>query len=70
MLRPLIEGLGYRIAGASEAADVVIAREQDVVDDGAHVVRIRSSAEGEGIHRYDRAALIGALSAARGRANG
>jgi two-component system chemotaxis sensor kinase CheA len=70
MLRPLIEGLGYRIAGAAEAADIVIAREEDEVPANAHVVRIRASAEGQGIHRYDRAALIGALSAAKGRADG
>ncbi|HMG46049.1 MAG TPA: chemotaxis protein CheA [Allosphingosinicella sp.] len=70
MLRPLIEGLGYRIARAAEAADIVIAREEDEVPANAHVVRIRASAEGQGIHRYDRAALIGALSAAKGRADG
>jgi two-component system chemotaxis sensor kinase CheA len=70
MLRPLIEGLGYRVARAGEAADIVIAREQDEVPADANVVRIRASAEGQGIHRYDRAALIGALTAAKGRADG
>jgi two-component system, chemotaxis family, sensor kinase CheA len=70
MLRPLIEGLGYRIARGAEEADIVIAREQDEVPADANVVRIRASAEGEGIHRYDRAALIGALSAAKGRTHG
>jgi two-component system chemotaxis sensor kinase CheA len=71
MLRPLIESLGYRIAGAGEGADVVIALEGDDVPADAHVVRIRASAEGEsGIYRYDRAGLIGALSAAKGGAHG
>jgi two-component system chemotaxis sensor kinase CheA len=71
MLRPLIESLGYRIARAGEAADVVIAREADEVAADANVVRIRASAEGQkGIYRYDRAALIGALHAARGKADG
>jgi len=50
---------------------VVIALEGDDVPADAHVVRIRASAEGEsGIYRYDRAGLIGALSAAKGSANG
>jgi len=70
MLRPLIEGLGYRIAAGAEPADIVIARERDEVPADANVVRIRTAAEGEGIHRYDRAALIGALNAAKGRADG
>jgi len=70
LLRPLIEGLGYRIAQGAEQADIVIAREEDEVPADANVVRIRASAEGQGIHRYDRAALIGALSAAKGRADG
>src|SRR6185436_1292679 len=65
MLRPLIEGLGYRIARAGEPSDIVIAREEDEVPADANVVRIRASAEGEGVHRYDRAALIGALAAAK-----
>jgi len=65
MLRPLIEGLGYRIARAGEPSDIVIAREEDAVPADANVVRIRASAEGEGVHRYDRAALIGALAAAK-----
>jgi two-component system chemotaxis sensor kinase CheA len=71
MLRPLIESLGYRIAGAGEGADVVIALDGDDAPADAHVVRIRASAEGEsGIYRYDRAGLIGALSAAKGSAHG
>ena len=85
MLKPLIESLGYRIAGAGEgAADVVIALEDDLVADAdggagaAPVVRIRARPEQSGgkdgsIYRYDRAALIGALSAlsaAKGKAHG
>jgi two-component system chemotaxis sensor kinase CheA len=71
MLRPLIESLGYRIAGAGEAADVVIALEDEAAPADAQVVRLRASAEGEGgIYRYDRAALIGALTSARERAHG
>jgi two-component system chemotaxis sensor kinase CheA len=72
MLRPLIESLGYRIAKAGEGgADVVIALEGDDIPADANVVRIRASADGEGgVYRYDRAALIGALSAARERAHG
>jgi len=71
MLRPLIESLGYRIARAGDPADIVIALEDDEVPAHAKVVRIRASAEGEGgIYRYDRAALIGALSAAKGQAHG
>jgi len=71
MLRPLIESLGYRIARAGDAADIVIALEDDDVPAHPKIVRIRASAEGEGgIYRYDRAALIGALSAAKGTAHG
>jgi two-component system, chemotaxis family, sensor kinase CheA len=71
MLRPLIESLGYRIAGAGDAADVVIALEDEAAPADAKVVRLRSAAEGEGsIYRYDRAALIGALTSARERAHG
>jgi two-component system chemotaxis sensor kinase CheA len=71
MLRPLIESLGYRVAAAGEGADVVIALEGDDAPADAHVVRIRASAQGEsGVYRYDRAGLIGALSAAKGAARG
>jgi two-component system chemotaxis sensor kinase CheA len=74
ILRPLIESLGYRIAQAGEGdADVVIAREEDeVAETPARIVRLSASPEGgEGsIYRYDRAALIGALSEAKGRAHG
>jgi two-component system chemotaxis sensor kinase CheA len=76
MLRPLIESLGYRIARAGDEADVVIALEGDEVgDDEGRVVRLRTSPQSgagkdDSIYRYDRAALIGALSAAKGGANG
>jgi two-component system chemotaxis sensor kinase CheA len=81
MLRPLVESLGYRVVAAREgiAADILILSEES---DGAgpvkagQIVRLRSQPEtGDGadsIYRYDRAALIGALSrgAAKGGARG
>jgi two-component system chemotaxis sensor kinase CheA len=76
MLRPLIESMGYRIAGKSEASDILIALEDQEVPAEANVVRLRNSVEedgfeGEGsVYRYDRAGLIGALSAAKGRKHG
>ena len=71
MLRPLIESMGYRIAGKGEAADILIALEDQEVPAEANVVRLRTALEGEGsVYRYDRAALIGALSAAKGRRHG
>jgi two-component system, chemotaxis family, sensor kinase CheA len=75
MLRPLIESLGYRIAPAGTPADVVIALEGEAVAAGAPVVRLRARPEAEGaapgtVYRYDRAALIGALHDAKGRAHG
>jgi two-component system chemotaxis sensor kinase CheA len=71
MLRPLIESLGYRIARVGDPADLVIALEDEEAPADAQVVRIRASAQGEsGIYRYDRAALIGALTFAKGGAHG
>jgi len=81
MLRPLVESLGYRVVAAREgvAADILILSEES---EGAgpvqagQIVRLRSHPEedeaGASIYRYDRAALIGALSrgAAKGKANG
>jgi two-component system chemotaxis sensor kinase CheA len=78
MLRPLIESLGYEIVAAGEgvAADILIASADDEAQSGVaagEVVRIRSRPEaGENdnsIYRYDRVALVGALSrsATRGR---
>jgi two-component system chemotaxis sensor kinase CheA len=71
MLRPLIESLGYRIAKAGDPVDILIALEDQEVPDDANVVRLRAAVEGEGsVYRYDRAALIGALTAAKGRKHG
>jgi len=71
MLRPMIEGLGYRIARAGELADILIALEDQEVPQDVNVVRLRSAVEGQGsVYRYDRAALIGALAAAKGRKHG
>lgn len=66
MLRPMIESLGYRIARGGEPSDILIALEDQDVPGGANVVRLRSAAEGQGsVYRYDRAALIAALAAAK-----
>jgi two-component system chemotaxis sensor kinase CheA len=71
MLRPLIESLGYRIAKVGDPADLVIALEDEDAPPDANVVRIRASAQGKnGIYRYDHAALIGALTFAKGGAHG
>ena len=71
MLRPLIESLGYRIACAGDDVDVLIALEDQEVPAEANVVRLRAAVEGQdGVYRYDRAALIGALAAAKGRNHG
>jgi two-component system chemotaxis sensor kinase CheA len=79
MLRPLVESLGYRIVAAREgvSADIHILSEDsngEAPVSAGQVVRLRSRPEASGedsIYRYDRAALIGALSlgAAKGRAN-
>jgi len=82
MLRPLIESLGYRVVAAGEGveADVLIAGDGDEGQPGVaagEVLRLRARPEQGGendnsIYRYDRAALIGALSrsAGKGRADG
>jgi len=82
MLRPMIEGLGYCVIADEPgvAADIrIVSAEEEpaVADPAGAVLRIRSSPERNGkkddsIYRYDRAALIGALSrgAAKGGANG
>ena len=79
MLRPLLESLGYRVVAAGEgvAADVLIASDEDESESGVtanEVLRIRSRPENSGdndnsIYRYDRAALLSALSrgASKGR---
>ena len=81
MLRPLVESLGYRVVAAREgvAADILILSEESEGESpvkAGQVVRLRSQPEtgagADSIYRYDRAALIGALSrgAAKGGANG
>jgi two-component system chemotaxis sensor kinase CheA len=80
MLRPLLEGLGYRIVAAGDgvAADIVIAGSGDAPEHsvpGAEIVRLRASPEPTGdsdtsIYRYDRDALLSALGAAGGRNHG
>jgi two-component system chemotaxis sensor kinase CheA len=82
MLRPLIESLGYDVVAAGEgvAADILIAgadaEGQGGVEAG-EVLRLRSHPELAGendnsIYRYDRVALLDALSrtATKGRKNG
>jgi len=78
MLRPLIESLGYAIVSAGDdvVADIAIeASGESDPDRAAAVVRLRNDPQpaGEGddsIYRYDRAALLSALHAARRRAHG
>jgi two-component system chemotaxis sensor kinase CheA len=80
MLRPLVECLGYRVVAAREGvqADICILSDEGEMEASVaagQVVRLRSrpeAADGESIYRYDRAALIGALSKvkAKGIANG
>jgi two-component system chemotaxis sensor kinase CheA len=71
MLRPLVESLGYRVVPAREgvAADILILSEEGEAASpvkAGQVVRLRTHPEtgdgDESIYRYDRAALIGALS--------
>ncbi|MBV9881594.1 MAG: chemotaxis protein CheA [Sphingomonadaceae bacterium] len=80
MLRPLVESLGYKIVPAREgvAADILILAEENAEASpvkAGQVVRLRARPEAAAadgsIYRYDRAALIGALSrgAAKGAAN-
>jgi len=76
ILRPLIESAGYRVGGSAEAAAadlLIVGAESGEIPAGTPVVRVRAAAEpgGEGddsVHRYDRAALLGALQAARKKA--
>jgi two-component system, chemotaxis family, sensor kinase CheA len=76
MLRPLVEGLGYRVVAERAAADIVIASAEDegggAVAEGCQMLRLRSQPERQGendnsIYRYDRAALIAALSGGAGQ---
>ena len=82
MLRPLIESLGYRIVPAADGtrADILISSADLPERSGVAataIVRIRSAPDQKGendnsIYRYDRAALVSALSRTRGgdRVNG
>ncbi|MGQ0661074.1 chemotaxis protein CheA [Sphingosinicella sp.] len=79
MLRPLLEGLGYRIVAAGEgvAADIFIAGTDDTPPavGGTEILRLRASPEpasenDSSIYRYDRDALLSALGAAGGRRHG
>jgi two-component system chemotaxis sensor kinase CheA len=72
MLRPLIESLGYRVVAAGEgvAADLLIASAEADEPSGVaagEVLRLRAQPEqaqasDDSIYRYDRAALLDALS--------
>ncbi|HEX8378945.1 MAG TPA: chemotaxis protein CheW, partial [Allosphingosinicella sp.] len=69
ILRPLVESAGYTVVASgeagSEAAAIVIAGAEAGEADapsGARIVRLRAEAEGEGVHRYDREALLAALA--------
>ncbi len=72
MLRPLIEGLGYRVVGPEDdvPADLVIISadaEPPAFPKDASILRLRSRPErdrenDDSIYRYDRDALLGALS--------
>jgi two-component system chemotaxis sensor kinase CheA len=78
MLRPLIESLGYRVVAAGEgvAADITIAGSDSAPSaaGAGEILRLRVTPDGDegSIYRYDRAALLSALSrhAAGRRANG
>jgi two-component system chemotaxis sensor kinase CheA len=71
MLKPVVESAGYRVVRSgepgSEAADIVILTEDEDSPPAAgeaRIVRLRSEPSGRkdgSIHRYDRAALLGAL---------
>jgi two-component system, chemotaxis family, sensor kinase CheA len=78
ILRPLVESCGYQVVRAgesgSEAPDIVIVAAETPLSaeprQRGRVLRLRTSVDplGEGddsIHRYDRAALLGALARTR-----
>ena len=82
MLRPLIESMGYRVVAAGEGtvADILIASAETEAPPpvaAGKVVRLRATPDSpreddDSIYRYDRAALLSALSRSAGkeRANG
>lgn len=72
-LRPLIESAGYRVARVGEAASADLVIVDEAADEpavtAARILKLRASPEPSGanddsIHRYDRAALLGALGSA------
>lgn len=73
ILQPLVEAAGYLIREASdETADVTILMDDQAgpADDGTTIIRLHSDtgqpgSSEEGIYRYDRDALLGALKQAR-----
>jgi two-component system chemotaxis sensor kinase CheA len=77
ILRPIIESAGYRVLHAGDEgaddAEVMIVSEDDSpspANAAAKIVRLRSEVARSGdkdgsIHRYDRAALIGALGSGK-----
>ncbi|HEV2746599.1 MAG TPA: chemotaxis protein CheA [Allosphingosinicella sp.] len=80
LLRPILEGAGYRVVAAEQAAagevDVLIAgADEPVPAGGAPVVRVRSRPEAaagndDSIYRYDHEALLSALSSRLGNKEG
>ena len=79
MLRPLVESLGYRVVAAGEGveADIFIAMADAAGSppSAGKVLRLRTHPELAGendnsIYRYDRAALIAALSSGTGGSKG
>jgi two-component system chemotaxis sensor kinase CheA len=71
ILRPIVESAGYRVlfsdqAGADRADLAITGAETGVpAPQAGEIIRLRASADGEGdgsIYRYDRAALLAALT--------
>ena len=79
ILRPIVESAGYCViragdAGADRAEVVILAEDEAPPPEAgeAKIVRLRSEVAESGgtdgsIHRYDRAALIGALGGRKRR---
>jgi two-component system chemotaxis sensor kinase CheA len=75
MLRPMVEGLGYRVVPAADGvrADIMIASAEAPpprAAAGAQLLRLRATPEAaqgdDSIYRYDREALLAALGGAQG----
>jgi two-component system chemotaxis sensor kinase CheA len=72
ILRPIVEGAGYRVVGLDEkdeTVDVTITGEQQPDGVSGRLVKLRArpepgSANDDSIYRYDRAGLLAALSQA------